>query len=291
MRFTKMQGAGNDYVYVNGFEESVQDRPAWARRLSHRNYGVGSDGLILVLPPSSRDADCRMEMYNADGSRAQMCGNGIRCVAKLVHDHGIARKPRLRIETDAGLKQVYVFCGLDGKVTEAEVDMGPPILARGQVPFVDGGPPDEAALRAPLKVLDRVFRVTAVSMGNPHAVIRLDDPDGPAGLPALAEVPLEQWGPHFERHPFFPQRTNTELVTFRSPRELDFRVWERGSGETLACGTGACAAVVAGVLNGWCQREALVHLRGGDLRVRWEEGGAVFLRGPAVEVFQGSWSA
>jgi len=286
MRFTKMHGAGNDYVYVNGFEEVVENAPVVARRVSHRRLGVGSDGLILIQPPASRDADCRMEMYNADGSRAQMCGNGIRCVAKYVYEHGIARRMDLRIETDAGLKTVRVFTDDAGEtVMEAEVDMGPPAIARAAVPFNDGGDPREPAINVPAEILGRTFRLTAVSMGNPHAVLLLDSPA------SLDKVPLEEWGPHFEHHPWFPERTNTEFIALRSRGEMDLRVWERGSGETFACGTGACAAVVAGVLNGWCERDVVVHLRGGDLRVRWKEGdgGVVYLTGPAVQVFSGEW--
>ncbi len=284
MRFTKMQGAGNDYVYVNCFEEKV-DRPAeWAVRVSDRHFGIGSDGLILICPPKNAGSHCRMEMYNADGSRAQMCGNGIRCVAKYVHDHGIARTREIRIDSDAGVKVVRIETGPDGKAAQVEVNMGPPTLERGSVPFVDGGNPKEPARNVPLEAAGHTFRVTAVSMGNPHAIIRIEEHPG---IPPLAELPLREWGPLFERHPFFPQRTNTEFISVRSPKEMDFRVWERGSGETLACGTGACAAVVAGVLNGWCERDTTVHLRGGDLRIRWSEDGAVFMTGPAAEVFSG----
>jgi len=284
MRFTKMHGAGNDYIYVNCFEERLERPWELAVKLSNRHFGVGGDGLILICPPSSQDADCRMEMYNADGSRAEMCGNGIRCVAKYAYDHGIARKPDIRIDTDAGPKTVRVFTGTDGRVEQVEVNMGPPSLARETVPFHDGGDPRAPAINVPIQVLGRTFHVTAVSMGNPHAVIFLNDHPG---LPPLAEIPLSDWGPHFEKHPSFPRRTNAELITRRSASEIDFRVWERGSGETLACGTGACAAVVAGVLNGWLEREALVHLRGGDLRIRWDLNGPVYMTGPAVEVFTG----
>jgi diaminopimelate epimerase len=301
MRFTKMHGAGNDYIYVDGFRERVEEPQDLARRISDRHFGVGSDGLILIQPPSGPAADCRMEMYNADGSRAEMCGNGIRCVAKYVHDRGIARRPEIRIETDAGAKTVRVVSAADGRARLLEVDMGAPSLARAAIPLRDGGEPDEPAIDVPWEVMDRVFRMTAVSMGNPHAVVRLDGAAaGP--LPALGEVPLAEWGPHFERHPWFPERTNTEIITLRSPREIDLRVWERGSGETLACGTGACAAAVACAVNGWCGPEVLVHLRGGDLRIRWDGapadprerrlgGGRVLLTGPAEEVFTGDWPA
>jgi diaminopimelate epimerase len=293
--FTKMHGTGNDYVYLDGFALCVADAPALARRLSDRHFGIGSDGLIIIQPPSQAANDCRMEMYNADGSRAQMCGNGIRCVAKYVHDRGIARKEELRIETDAGVKRVRVLRGRNGKAERIRVDMGAPRLRRAEIPLADGGDPRERAIGLGLEVAGRPFRLTAVSMGNPHAVIRTDIPvAGVPPLPPLQELPLQEWGPLFERHPWFPERTNTEFIAFRSASEMDFRVWERGSGETLACGTGACAAVVAGVLNGWCDRLVTVHLRGGDLEIEWlggEEGeGAVLMTGPAVEVFSGEWN-
>jgi diaminopimelate epimerase len=297
MRFTKMQGAGNDYVYVDGFREVVRDPAEVARRISDRHFGVGSDGLIIIRPPDGREADCRMEMYNADGSRGQMCGNGIRCVAKYVHDHGIRQGSTIRIETDAGLKTVRLVAGPDGLAREIEVDMGAPRLERRRIPLVDGGDPEAPAIGVPIEVAGRRFQITAVSMGNPHAVVRLLEP--PAD-PPLASWPLAEIGPRFEHHPWFPERVNTEFVVMRSPAEMDFRVWERGSGETLACGTGACAAVVAGVLNGWCDHEVIVHLLGGDLRIRWEDprpdprtgmpgGGRILMTGPAVEVFTGDW--
>jgi len=291
-----MHGAGNDYVYVNGFTERVVDAPDLARKVSDRHVGVGSDGLIIIRPPSGSNADCRMEMYNADGSRAQMCGNGIRCVAKYVYDRGIARRAAIRIDTDAGLKVVRVLPGTGGGLPDLaaslEVDMGSPRLARASIPLVDGGDPREAAIDIPIEVCDRSFRLTAVSMGNPHAVVRLEDLE-------LAAIPIGEWGPRFEHHPWFPERVNTEFIRIRSRSEIDFRVWERGSGETLACGTGACAAAVAAAVNGWCDLDVVVHLRGGDLRIRWEPpsgpeerrrgGGTVFMTGPAVEVFSGVW--
>jgi diaminopimelate epimerase len=307
MRFTKMQGSGNDYVYVDGFREEVRDPRGLAPKISDRHFGVGSDGLIIIRPPESSGAHCRMEMYNADGSRAEMCGNGIRCVAKYARDHGIAASDEIRIETDAGTKTLRTHRGPDGRVREVDVDMGPPILARRRVPFLGEGNPEAPAIRFPLAVRGSIFPVTTVSMGNPHAVVRLGPfPSGvePLGEPltswTLATLPIEEWGPHFERHPLFPERVNTEFISVRSPTEVDFRVWERGSGETLACGTGACAAVVAGVLEGTLSPAVLVHLRGGDLSIRWEgisiapesrhpEGGTVILRGPAEEVFSGEW--
>ena len=302
MRFIKMQGAGNDYVYVDGFAEHIDDPADVARKVSDRRFGVGSDGLILIQPPSSPGADCRMEMYNADGSRGEMCGNGIRCVAKYVYEQSIASGEEIRVETDAGVKTLRVQTGENGtrgKVDRVEVNMGPPLLARSTIPFEDGGDPQAPAIDVQLSAAGRSFRVTAVSMGNPHLVTLWEDgagesEDGSAPekeAPRLDDLPLSEWGPHFENHPWLPERTNTEFITFSSPQEMHLRVWERGSGETLACGTGACAAVVAGVLNGWCDREVTVHLRGGDLEIRWAEGrdGDVFLTGPAVEVFRGEW--
>jgi diaminopimelate epimerase len=304
MRFTKMHGTGNDYIYVDGFHETVARPQEVARRISDRHFGVGSDGLILIQPPSGRDADCRMEMYNADGSRGCMCGNGIRCVAKYLHDRGRSAGPAIRVETDTGTKTVRVVSASGGKADLLEVDMGAPALARAAIPLRDGGDPREPAIDVPCEAGDHVFRITAVSMGNPHAVIRLDGPGekGARPLPALADAPLADWGPQLERHPWFPERVNAEFITLRSRREIDFRVWERGSGETLACGTGACAALVAAVVNGWCDPEAIVHLRGGDLRIRWDRapedprerrlgGGLILMTGSAVEVFSGDWPA
>jgi diaminopimelate epimerase len=228
MKFTKMQGAGNDYVYVNGFEEKVENAPELARRMADRHFGVGGDGLIIVRPPQGHGSDCRMEMYNADGSRAQMCGNGVRCVAKYAHDHGMAPRDEIRIDTDAGVKLVKVRTGRDGKVTEAEVDMGSPILPRARIPMRDGGDPGSPAVSVPLEILGHAFRVTAVSMGNPHCVIRADLQD-PRTLESirrrdgkklselsLAEWPLDEIGPLFENHPFFPERVNTEFIVCRS---------------------------------------------------------------------------
>jgi len=292
VKFTKMHGLGNDYVYINGFETALEDPAGLSRKISDRNFGIGSDGLIIIQPPGETANHCRMEMYNADGSRGQMCGNGIRCVAKYVHDHGIAEERELRVETDAGIKRLLIETDADGKASEVAVDMGTPGLKRGEIPLADGEDSEEAAIRIPLEVEGLLFHLTGISMGNPHAVIRLDETRAPEGveLPSLGQMPLEEWGPRFENHPWFPERVNTEFVVPRSRTELDFRVWERGSGETLACGTGACAAVVAGVLNDWCDREAVVHLRGGDLKIRWDgsgQDGNVWMTGPATEVYSG----
>ena len=277
MRFTKMQGLGNDYVYVDAAKETVRDPAAVARRISDRRFGIGSDGLILIHPPSSPDADFRMEMYNADGSRGEMCGNGLRCIAKYVYDHGIARRTSLRAETDAGIKQVEVLVE-GGKAVGATIDMGPPRLDRAEIPMV--GPPGRVVGER-LRAADRDIVVTCVSMGNPHCVTFVDDPDS---------YPVEVVGPAVERHPSFPRRTNVEFVKVLSPSEAVQRTWERGSGETLACGSGACAVAVAGRLNGLLGPDVTIRLRGGDLRVRWEgEGASVLMTGPAVEVFSGEF--
>ena len=304
MKFTKMHGLGNDYIYIDGSREVVAAPAELARRMADRHLGVGGDGLILILPPESPEADCRMEMYNADGSRAQMCGNGIRCVAKYVYDHGIAHREVLRIDTDAGRREVRVISSSAGTAECLEVDMGAPRLMRSALPMVDGGDSTEAAIDVPLEVGSHTFRVTAVSMGNPHLVVRVDDAGRSAARVLAGDVrvsgfsrelsalDLQTWGPRFEEHPWFPERVNTEFVTARSRREIDLRVWERGSGETLACGTGACAAAVAAVLNDWCDPDIVIHLRGGDLRVRWDRragDGSVYMAGPAVEVFEGEW--
>ena len=290
LAFTKMHGIGNDYVFIDTLEQEITAPSGLARRLSDRHLGVGGDGLILVRPPVSADCDCRMEIYNADGSRAEMCGNGLRCVGRFVYERGMARREVLKVETDAGVKELRVLRSADGEgVKGVTVDMGRPGIRRLDLPLVDGGRPEEAAIDVPVELGGRPFRMTAVSMGNPHAVIRIDGEDG--GSPAiLRNLPITEWGPLMENHPWFPARTNTEFVTVDSPQELSLRVWERGSGETLACGTGACAAVVAGVLGGWCQRRAVVHLRGGDLEIEWRaepDGGVVEMTGAAVEVFRG----
>jgi diaminopimelate epimerase len=270
--FSKMHGIGNDYVYVDGFAARVPDPSALARRVSRRRTGIGSDGLILVRP--SEVADCRMEMYNADGSRGEMCGNGIRCVAKYAYEHGLTRANPMRIETDAGTRELRLH--LDGgRVTSVTVDMGEPVLDGPRIPVAVEG----RVIDAPLAVDGTEYRVTCVSMGNPHCVVFLAD---------VEKLDLEALGPRFEHHRFFPNRVNTEFIRVEAPDELTMRVWERGSGETAACGTGACAALVAAALTGRAGHAATVHLHGGDLRIEWRESDdRVLMTGPAEEVFTG----
>ncbi len=273
--FTKMHGIGNDYVYVNAFETQLPDPARVARLVSPRRTGIGSDGLILICPSSV--ADCRMEMYNADGSRGEMCGNGIRCVAKYAYDHGIARKPRLTIETDAGLKTVDLHIE-DGRVASVTVDMGEPILDAPAIPVRAEG----QVIDAPLEVDGETHRITCVSMGNPHCVLF---------VPSTADAPVTTLGPRIETHPFFPNKVNVEFVEVvgaAPASRLRMRVWERGSGETAACGTGACAATVAAVLTGRGRRQVRIELLGGELEIEWREAdGRVYMTGPATEVFSG----
>ena len=271
--FTKMHGAGNDYVYVNGFEVKVADPAAVARAVSPRRKGIGSDGLILVQPSSV--AAVRMEMYNADGSRGEMCGNGIRCVGKYAYDLGITRDNPLRVETDSGIKTLELDIR-GGEVRSVNVDMGEPILEPSRIPVRYEG---SRVVDEPLEVAGETHRVTCVSMGNPHCVVFLS---------GIAALDLETIGPRFERHERFPKGINTEFIKVLGRDGMDMRVWERGSGETAACGTGACAAAVAGVLTGRTDRRVLVHLAGGDLMIEWREiDDHVAMRGEAVEVFRG----
>jgi diaminopimelate epimerase len=274
MRFVKMQGAGNDYIYVDCFQNAPPHDPAGlSRAISDRHFGVGADGLILICP--SERADARMRMFNADGSEAEMCGNGVRCVAKYVHDHGIARKPTLTVETGRGVLALEVEVS-GGKVRQVRVDMGEPILQADRIPTtLPGDPPVDM----PLPGHD--LRVTCVSMGNPHCVTFVDE---------VTDELVLGVGPKVERHPAFPRRVNAEFVRVSDPGEVTVRVWERGSGETLACGTGACAVAVAGVLRGRTARQIVAHLPGGDLRLHWSErDNHVYMTGPAVEVFSGDW--
>jgi len=274
MKFTKMQGAGNDYVYVNCFEETIPNPQQVAIRVSNRNFGIGSDGLILIMP--SDQADVRMRMFNSDGSESEMCGNGIRCVAKYAYDHGIVSKTEITAETGAGILTLQLVPGSDGKVEKVRVNMGPPRLTRGEIPMT--GDAAARVIAEPLTVLDRTFRITCVSMGNPHCVIFVDDVDN---------FPVSTYGPLIENHELFPRRTNVEFVQIFSRTEVRQRTWERGAGETLACGTGSSAVTAACVLNDLTGKRILNHLLGGDLEMEWAQDGNIYMTGPAVEVFNG----
>lgn len=281
MKFTKMHGAGNDYVYVDCFSQPVpDDPPELARRISHRHFGVGADGLILIRPSDLGDA--RMQMFNADGSEGEMCGNGIRCVAKFVYDHAIARKHDLRIETGAGVLDLTLSIGVDGLVDQVTVDMGAPELIGPKIPTtIRGEDPGGKVVDVPVEFAGQTFRVTCVSMGNPHCVIF---------VPEASDDLVLGLGPKIETDPRFPNRVNVEFVEVRSPTEVVQRTWERGSGETWACGTGASAVCVAGVLSRRTERRILNHLVGGDLTLEWiEASGHVMMTGPAAEVFSGRW--
>jgi diaminopimelate epimerase len=275
MRFTKMHGLGNDFVMVDCVLESLDEAtlPELARRVCDRHFGVGGDGLILALP--SQVADFRMRLINADGSEAEHCGNGIRCMAKLVYDHGHTRADRITVETIGRINVLDLHVS-DGRVRSVRVDMGKPELRRGAIPMI--GPEDGQAISEPLQVGDRTLEFTCVSMGNPHAVTFVDD---------VADFPVTTLGPLAEHHEAFPRRANIEFIQVLGRRELKMRVWERGAGETLACGTGACASLVAAALTDRADREAIVHLPGGDLTIEWAESGHVFMTGPAVTVFEG----
>ena len=266
MKFTKMQGIGNDYVYVNCFEETVKDPAAVARYVSDRHFGIGSDGLILIKP--SDIADCEMDMYNLDGSQGAMCGNGIRCVAKYVYDYGIVKKENISVSTKSGIKYLDLV----------RVNMGSPVLTASQIPVVSS---TEEMINAPLKVNGETYYITAVSMGNPHAIVYMTDVD---------HLDIGEIGPYFENHMAFPDRVNTEFVEVLDDHTLKMRVWERGSGETLACGTGACAVAVASILNGHVDGEkpVTVKLLGGDLEIFWDrQENLVYMTGPAATVFDG----
>lgn len=276
MRFTKLHGAGNDYIYVNGFETEVPDPAALAVRISDRHFGVGADGLILALPAQA-DGDLRMRVFNADGSEAEVCGNGVRCLAKFAVDRGLARGDTVRVETLAGLREVRLHRE-SGRVAGGSVSMGRPALAPADIPVKVEG---ERVVDVPITVTGREMRMTCVSMGNPHAVFYAD---------SAAEWPLETLGPKIEHHELFPDRVNAHIVQVVSPEEVIVRTWERGSGATLACGTGASAVCVAGVLTGRTGRRILAHVPGGDLEVEWPDDEAeVRLSGPVEEVFTGEW--
>lgn len=278
MKFTKMQGLGNDYVYVNCFKEKIDNPSEVAKFVSDRHFGIGSDGLIMINP--SKVADFEMEMYNADGSRGEMCGNGIRCVAKYVYDYGLTDKTHISVETLGGIKYLDLTVK-DGKVALVRVDMGEPELDPEKIPIIMKGYSDETdrVLNAQIKVDGKEYHMTGVSMGNPHDVVYIDDVQG---------LDIEKIGPKFENHERFPQRINTEFSRVIDRKTVEMRVWERGSGETLACGTGACAVAVASILNGYTEREVEIRLLGGNLQIEWnEEDNHVYMTGPATVVFDG----
>lgn len=273
LKFTKMHGAGNDYIYMNGFVQEIENPSALAIRLSNRNFGIGSDGLVLILP--SENSDFRMQMFNSDGSEAEMCGNASRCVGKYVYDNGLTTKKEIALETKAGVKYITLLEG-DEKARKVTVDMGEPILDPVQIPVkVD----KEPVLNFPLDIDGKIWEISCVSMGNPHAVVFTT---------GIKELDLPVIGPKFEKHPIFPRKTNTEFIEAVDRKTLNMRVWERGAGETLACGTGACAAAVAAILNGYCDRKITIHLIGGDLEIEWDEqNNHVYMTGEAVTVFEG----
>ena len=273
MKFTKLHGCGNDYVYVNLFEAKIKNAAGLAIRVSDRHFGIGSDGLITIGP--SDVADFRMRIYNADGSEAEMCGNGIRCVAKYVYDHKLTQETEIRVETGAGIK-VLTLMVEQGKVSQVRVDMGEPILEPERIPVLAEKAP---VVDEEIHAGGRDWKMTCVSMGNPHAVVFVED---------VEHFDIEKYGPCFENHERFPKRTNTEFAQVISPKEVAMRVWERGSAETWACGTGTCACAVACILNHLTENQVLVHLRGGDLTIEYDAtSNHVFMTGPATEVFSG----
>lgn len=273
MIFTKMHGLGNDYVCINCFRERVEDPPGFARTLCDRHYGIGADGLILICP--SKVSDFKMEIYNSDGSVAGMCGNGIRCLGKYVYDYRLTGKETLSIETKSGIRNMHLHIQ-DGKAYGAMVDMGVPRLNAHSIPILSE---KDLVINDPIEVQEKNYRMTGISMGNPHAVIFLEEING---------ISLEETGRELEFHPRFPERANIEFCHVTARNRMEIRVWERGVGETLACGTGACAAVVASVLNDLTDEEVIVKLLGGELSVRWDRKvNHVFLEGPAVKVFDG----
>ena len=275
MKFTKMHGLGNDYVYVNAFDETLADPAAMAVAVSRPHFGVGADGLVLIGP--SAEADFAMRMFNADGSEGEMCGNAVRCIGKYVHDRGLTRKTEVRLSTLGGIKTLQLRLK-DGSVDQVTVDMGEPAFSPASLPVEW---PGERIVNQPLTIDGQTHHITCVSMGNPHAVIFVDDPKA---------IDVHGIGRQIENHPLFPRRTNVEFVRVRRRDLLEMRVWERGSGETLACGTGAAASLVAAVLNGLADRSAVVQLTGGDLQVTWDSSdNHVYQTGPASFVFDGVW--
>ena len=273
LQFTKMQGLGNDYVYVDCTKKKLENASEVAVKVSDRHFGIGSDGLILIN--ASNTADFEMEMYNADGSRGEMCGNGIRCVAKYVYDYGLTDQTHISVETLGGIKYLDLTVE-EGRVRQVRVDMGRPMLCPAEIPVIANG---ESVIDMPIEVDGTEYRMTAVGMGNPHTVVFVEDVDG---------LEIEQIGPKFEHHPCFPNRVNTEFVKVLDRNIVKMRVWERGSGETLACGTGACAVAVACILNGLTENKVTVQLLGGDLLIEWDrEADKVYMTGPAEVGFDG----
>ena len=278
MKFTKMHGCGNDYIYVDGSKEQIPQvrKPEIVRRLSDRHFGIGGDGVIFINP--SEEADFEMEMYNMDGSRAEMCGNGIRCVAKFVYDEGLTDQTSISIISCGKIKYLDMFLE-EGKVSTVRVNMGTPILKAEDIPVIADG---DEVIGERIEVEERIYEMTCVSMGNPHAVIFMDD---------VSALPLDKIGPLFENHVRFPKRINTEFVKVLDDEHVEMRVWERGTGETLACGTGACAVTVACILNGLTKEQVTVKLLGGNLQIQWDrKENVVYMIGPAATVFKGEIS-
>lgn len=282
MKFTKMHGCGNDYIYVNGFTEHIDaDRkPELVRRLSDRHFGIGGDGVIFINP--GKNAAFEMEMYNADGTRAQMCGNGIRCVAKYVHDYGLTDQTNITIESFGKIKYLELTLGSDNKVATVKVNMGAPVLKAAEIPVLSE---NEQVVNEEIEVNGKIYKMTCVSMGNPHAVVFIDDVIAQADI---KNFDIKAIGPHFENHPRFPERTNTEFVRIVDRNNVEMRVWERGTGETLACGTGCCATTVACVLNGLTDTKVRVKVLGGEILCEWDrQDDVVYMTGPASVVFDG----
>lgn len=273
LKFTKMQGAGNDYIYVNGAENIIENPSQLAIKLSNRHFGIGSDGLVIILP--SETCDFRMQMFNSDGSESEMCGNATRCIGKYVYDNGLTDKREITLETKAGVKYITLLDG-NAKSRKVTVDMGEPILDPVLIPVLLEGQP---VLNSPLVIDGKTWQISCVSMGNPHAVVFTN---------GIKDLDLPNLGPKFENNALFPRRTNTEFIEVIDRKTLNMRVWERGAGETLACGTGACAATVAAVLNNYTERKVTIHLLGGDLEIEWRESNNhIYMTGDAVTVFEG----
>lgn len=287
MKFTKMHGCGNDYIYVNGFTEHIDaDRkPELVRRLSDRHFGIGGDGVIFINP--GKNAAFEMEMYNADGTRAQMCGNGIRCVAKYVYDYGLTDQTHITIESFGKVKYLELTPGSDNKVATVKVNMGAPVLKAAEIPVLSE---NERVVGEEIEVNGKIYKMTCVSMGNPHAVVFIDDMIGQGDIKDvdIKNFDIKAIGPHFENHPRFPERTNTEFVRIVDRNNVQMRVWERGTGETLACGTGCCATTVACVLNGLTDTKVRVKVLGGEILCEWDrQDDVVYMTGPASVVFDG----